>query len=82
MTAIELAREVQTEVGTSFTDAELEGIIWGGTGFPHFFAPKDDETHLDCFRRQLKDAMTGDDPFGDKALEKAVAKRKARSDWP
>ncbi len=37
----------------------LSGILFGFTGFPCFFAPKDGETVEDVFRQQLQEAKDG-----------------------
>ena len=56
LAACEIAKEYFPEA----TIEELDYIVWGVTGYPHFWnIPEDGATPEECFRKQLQDAKEG-----------------------
>lgn len=53
LTWIELARE---ELGSGYSDADLDAILWEHTGFPHFWPDRDKTPQENC-RQQLREFM-------------------------
>jgi len=52
-------KEIAQEYFPDATPNQLSEIIWGLTGFPHFWhIPEDGNTPLQCFHTQLREART------------------------
>ena len=60
-------KDIVKEYFPEITDkSEIEHIIWGCTGFPHFWhIPQDGNTPEECFRTQLKETREYYDEHGE-----------------